>query len=195
MLLREAAHRSANDLQLVLGMLALHARRARHPETRAVLDDVIERVTMIARSRSVMQNGGTSLRRSLDALCDGLEAQAEPRGIALSCDIDDNLGYYKSDQIMVLTLIVNELAVNAIKHAFTDRASGRITISARRDLYSDLHITIDDDGAPFAVSNDLMRKQGGLELVQQLAKSIGAIVDFPDSPGKAFKITLPAPPV
>lgn len=87
MLLREATRRSNNDLQLVLGLLSLHARRAQHPEARQALTDVMERLGIIARSRSTLQRRGTDLAGALNSLCDGLKAQAEPRGIAISCEI------------------------------------------------------------------------------------------------------------
>jgi two-component sensor histidine kinase len=46
LLLRETNHRCSNDLQLVVSLLALQSCRATSPETRAALNDAMERVSL-----------------------------------------------------------------------------------------------------------------------------------------------------
>ena len=65
LLLRETNHRCTNDLQLVVSLLALQSKRAASLEAREVLADVMERVAVLARTRTAMQSSGTQKVRLL----------------------------------------------------------------------------------------------------------------------------------
>src|SRR3978361_2389891 len=84
LLLRETIHRTANDLQLVVSLLALQSRRAECPETRQALADATERVAVLARARTALQQQRQeTLAGALQRVCEALHSPAEPRSILL----------------------------------------------------------------------------------------------------------------
>ena len=92
LLLRETNHRASNDLQLVVSLLGLQSRRAASPEVRQALSDAMERVSILARSRSAMhRERQVSLEAALRQVCEALHAQAEPRGILISLQTGDEV--------------------------------------------------------------------------------------------------------
>lgn len=189
LLLRETNHRCSNDLQMVVSLLGLQSSRAKSDETRQALTDAMERVSVLARSRAALQHQKhLTLEAALRQVCEALHAQAEPRSILISCEVACEGHGLSSAQVMTLALTVNELATNAIKHAFQQGKSGRIDISAREDDRN-LIIIVDDDGLPFSSSPEA--KSGlGLGLVKRLVASIGGVVIPPDG-SKVFEIRLP----
>jgi two-component sensor histidine kinase len=100
----------------------------------------------------------------------------------------------------VLALVVNELATNAIKHAF-ESSGGHVTIKAWQDTGTVL-IVVDDDGLDLPPRARLkgaglgLRLESahglGLGLADQLTNSIGGRLVVPPPPSKAFEIRVPA---
>ncbi len=194
LLLRETIHRGANDLQLVVSLLALQSQRARSPEARQTLSDAMERVAVLARARtSLQQQRQETLEAALREVCEALDSQAEPRSILISLEVETKTCRLSQVQITTLALIVNELVTNAIKHAFAADQSGRIRVRVERHDQRNLAIIVDDDGLPLP---DLMRRRNGglgLDLVRRLLASIGGLIILPADGSKRFEIRVPSP--
>jgi two-component sensor histidine kinase len=191
LLLRETHHRCGNDLQLVVSLLGLQRRRARSDETREALGDVMDRVAVLARARTDMnRQKGATLEAALGQVCAALGPHAEPRSILMSLRTDDPATGLSAHQVTTLALVVNELATNAIKHAFEADGTGRITITVGRNAGGDVVVTVDDDGLPFpdpADKNDGL----GLGLVRRLTASIGGLLIAPPPGRKTFELRVP----
>ena len=191
LLLREINHRCSNDLQMVVSLLALQSSRATSDETRQALTDAMERVSVLARSRAALQHQKhLTLATALRQVCEALQAQAEPRSILISCEIAQENYSLSPAQVMTLALTVNELATNAIKHAFAQGKSGRIRISAREDDRN-LTVIVDDDGLPFPKPTEGKGNGLGLGLVKRLIASIGGMLISPSNGSKIFEMRLP----
>ena len=191
LLLRETNHRCSNDLQMVVSLLALQSGRAKSDETRQALTDAMERVSVLARSRAALQHQKhLTLEAALRQVCEALHAQAEPRSILISCEIAHENHSLSPAQVMTLALTVNELATNAIKHAFAQGKSGSIRISAREDDRN-LTVIVDDDGLPFPEASEGKNGGLGLGLVKRLVASIGGMLIPPPNGSKVFEIRLP----
>ena len=192
LLLRETNHRCANDLQLVVSLLTLQSRRAASEETRQALTDAMERVAVLARARTALtQERQSTLEAALRQVCEALHSQAEPRSILVSLDIGSGSAGLSAVQITTLALIVNELATNAIKHAFDADVSGRVSISVRQHDGRTLAIIVDDDGLPFPELADRRSGGLGLGLTRRLMESIGGLMILPANGSKCFEIRVP----
>jgi len=75
-----------------------------------------------------------------------------------------------------LALIVTELVINALKHAFPDDRMGRIQVDycARG---ADWTLSVGDDGVGFSSHPGDTKPGLGTSIVQALAKQLGADVD------------------
>lgn len=191
LLLRETNHRCANDLQLVVSLLSLQSRRATSTETRQAIQDTLERVSILARARaSLVRHDEAALDTAIREACEALHAQSEPRGILVSAKFCNCPPDIPPEKVMAITLAVNELATNAIKHAFVEGAAGRIDISVETDNQFVI-VTVDDDGLPFAENAHHNRSGLGLGLVDRLIASTGGRVIKPREQSKVFKILVP----
>jgi two-component sensor histidine kinase len=192
LLLRETHHRCNNDLQLVVGLLELQSRRATSEETRAALRDASERVAVLAGSRSALNSDRQpSLTAALRQVCEALNTHAEPREILLSTRVETEIHGLSQTQISTLALVVNELAINAIKHAFKGGAAGHIQITICRSAGRDLAVLITDDGVPFDDAKPATGPGLGMGLARRLMASIGGLF-IPPAPGsKTFELRVP----
>jgi two-component sensor histidine kinase len=192
LLLQEVIHRCGNDLQLVVSLLGIQSRRATNDETRRALNDTMERVAVLARARAALYHDQTSsLRDALRQVGEALRVHAEPRGIGISVEVEQEGLGLPPKHVTTLALVVNELATNAIKHAFEEGEAGRIqvTIGTRSD--GDLFVTVDDDGLPIP---EEMRAGGnglGMELAKRMMASIGGLFIPPKPGSKVFELRVP----
>ena len=191
LLLRETNHRCSNDLQLIVSLLGLQSRRAANPEVRQALSDAMDRVAVLARSRSALhRERPPSLTAALRDVCAALHSQAEPRSILISLHSGEEAHGLSPTQITTVALVVNELATNAIKHAFEEGIAGHVRVSIGSNGEHEAIVIVDDDGLPFPET--IGTGDGlGLGLVKRLIASIGGLLIPPPSGSKVFELRVP----
>ena len=178
-LLQELQHRVANSLQIIASVLMQSARRVQSEETRLHLHDAHSRVMSIAmlqKQLAVTQLRTVELRTYFADLCRSISASMidDPQRLTLETIVDDTTT--NSDVSVSMGLIVTELVINAIKHAFPDQdESGKITVSFAEDQGAWL-LTVSDDG--LGMPSDKKRGKPGLGtgIVEALSKQLGATV-------------------
>jgi two-component sensor histidine kinase len=191
LLLRETVHRCTNDLQLVVSLLSLQAARLKDREGRAALEDAAERIAILARARAATSEVEQSaLATALRQVCEALQAHAELRSILISLEIGDGCDEVASPLVTPICLAVNELATNAIKHAF-EAKGGKITVVVRR-RDDDVVVQVDDDGLPILDAAPSDGHGLGLGLVRRLVSSCGGKFHQPPSGSKTFEIVVPS---
>ena len=132
--LREMHHRVKNSLQLVASILNLQARKAVDPETKATLNESVNRVLSIASVHDIVTiglyggQGSVSSTALLERLKNDLMQLITPeKDISLVVDAEDvPLSAEKAGSV---ALVINELVINALRHAFSGRAKGRVVIT------------------------------------------------------------------
>ena len=89
----------------------------------------------------------------------------------LQCDVDEVVA--SSAAATSISIIVNELVTNALKHAFNGERAGKVIVSGRAG--NGFELTIADDGVGMAKGSKTRRDEGlGTRLVQSFAKQLGA---------------------
>lgn len=131
-LIQEVQHRVANSLQIIASVLMQSARNVQSEETRTHLTDAHNRVMSIAavqKQLAASQAGGVELGPYFTRLCQSLGASMirdhDKQSIAVTAD--DSM--VDADVSVSLGLIVTELVINALKHAFVERDEGRIFVN------------------------------------------------------------------
>jgi chemotaxis protein methyltransferase CheR len=133
MLLEEMRHRVANSLQIIASILLLKARTVQSEETRQHLHDAHQRVMSVATVQEQLRGAGHGDRIEigpyLAKLCDSLAKSMIGADQPVSVAVEAGPGAAVSGQAVSIGLIVTELLINAVKHAFPDARSGKIRVS------------------------------------------------------------------
>lgn len=150
LLLREIHHRVKNNLQMVSSLLSLQTQFITDPAARDAIEMGRQRVRSMAilHQRMYLRDRMTpavNARSYLEQLIRELLQTINVRGINLQLDkrledIDLDI-----DRLIPLGLIANEVITNAIKHAFTSRTAGTLTVELLREA-DDIELRIADDG-------------------------------------------------
>lgn len=100
--------------------------------------------------------------------------------------VDDSA--VEPDVSVSLGLIVTELVINALKHAFPDERSGTIMIDYRSSG-AEWTLSITDNGIGMPVGSDAPKAGLGSGIVEALTRNLGAEIRVSDaSPGTAVTI-------
>ena len=178
-LLQELNHRIANSLQIISSVLMQRVRRVQSEETRTHLRDAHHRVMAVAtlqRQLASTAAGEVALRPYITELCASIGASMilDPELVTLTVEVDDSVT--TADRSVSLGLIVTELVINSLKHAFPDDdAKGHITVSFHTtgERWS---LIVADDGLGLPGDHDRTKPGLGTGIVMALAAQLSATV-------------------
>lgn len=193
-LLSEMSHRVANSLQIVASILMLKARSVSSEESRGHLEDAHRRVMSIATLQQHLKASGMgdeiSVSDYLTTLCETLAGSMirERRPVSLKVIADE--GAVPSQQAVSIGLIVTELVMNALKHAFpVEVKDGRVVVGyeVKGD---DWKLSVSDNGGGVKQNSVPKRVGLGTTLVQALAKQLeGKVETTTSGDGTTIAIT------
>ncbi len=194
LLAEELQHRVRNNLQMVAGMLATHAREQVGEEARKSVEAMIRQVTALAKVYNSLLGVGLSdtidLAEYLRSLCDSMPGLQAPRAhpVSIHCRADEVL--LSLDKVTSLGLVVAELITNSYGHGFPN-GPGRIDVDLAPDPEGHTAtLTISDNGVGFRPRE--LSDRRGLGLCQRLVERIGATLECIDAQGALWKIVVPA---
>jgi two-component sensor histidine kinase len=191
-LLRELAHRVANNFASVASLIRRRANLVDDAEAKSVLNEAVEQVMVLARvhGRLRADSSGACLdsKAFIQDLCDDLQVLIpQDRSISLRCEA---VGRHLSvAQAIPLGLIVNELVTNAIKYAFPDGRSGAVRVRLQ-EAGNKLCLSVEDDGV--GLRDGRVDGTGmGHELVRALCQQAGGQLEVKSSGrGSTFRVLL-----
>jgi len=191
-LLKELQHRVANSLQIIASVLLQSARRVQSDEARSHLQAAHHRVMSVATVQQQLvasRLGDVELRRYFNELCQSLGASMIHDHDRLSLRVDVDGSSVSADISVSLGLIVTELVINALKHAFPGHRDGKIVVDYHADG-KEWRLSVSDDGIGTAESLKEAKPGLGTSIVQALAHQLDATVETGDAhPGTMVSIT------
>jgi two-component sensor histidine kinase len=193
-LLDEMQHRIANSLQIIASVLLLKARAVDSEETRVHLRDAHNRVMSLAAVQQHLQSstGEVDVHDYLTKLCDSLGASMIREARDLTLDVEAQAAIIGSHAAVSLGLVVTELVINALKHAFPEGRNGRIMVGYRMDAEG-WTLSVQDDGVGMPSQTSAAKPGLGTSIVDGLARQLGArVVVSSARPG--VRVALHAPP-
>jgi PAS domain S-box-containing protein len=197
-LLKEIHHRVKNNLQITSSLLRLQVAKVTDESVRQPLRESQDRIRSIALVHEMLYRSPDLSRVKVADYARSLVLQlfrshsVDSRRITVLFDIGRvELGV---DVAVPCGLIVNELVVNALKHAFPDGRKGVIQVSMKADAESYV-LGVKDDGVGLPPELDLRRVDTlGLQLVRTLADQIAGKLQVERQSGASFTITFPSTP-
>lgn len=172
LLLRELHHRVKNNMQMLAGMLASAQRDTRSDEARAILGDASRRLIAVGAVQQMLYGSdsfsGVDAQEFLTTITSAvllasgqhaqLVAEADPVELA-------------NDLALPVSLILNELIANALKHGRPPEGEPEIHIQLGY-ANGDYILTVQDNGPGFNLV-ETRKRASGLGLVRGLVRQLG----------------------
>ncbi|MFC0589720.1 sensor histidine kinase [Novosphingobium aquiterrae] len=192
-LLQELNHRVANSLQIIASILMQRVKIVQSEEARTHLREAHNRVMSIATLQRLLASnatGAVALKHYLNDLCASIGASmiADPGRLTLKVTADDSV--MSPDQSVSVGLIVTELAINALKHAFPDAAQQQCHIDVVfASTGSGWVLTVSDNGCGLPDNHADAKPGLGTGIVNALAAQLSATIVVTDN-GPGTKVTV-----
>ena len=195
-LLQEMQHRVANSLQIIASILLLKAKTVQSEETRHHLREAHQRVMSVATVQEQLHASGLNesinVGSYLSKLCDSLAKSMVGDRRSVSIKVDATAGAASSSEAVSLGLIVTELVINALKHAFPSGDEGEILVKYDAQGFAWRLSVADNGSGPNEKTGEAPHVGLGTSIVEALAHQLGATVQKSSGPdGTTVTITAP----
>jgi PAS domain S-box-containing protein len=148
-LVDEIYHRVANSLQIIASIISMKARKVISDEARLALDDAHSRIMSIASVQKHLHasvvGGSIALIPYLTRLCDALSHSMVSDDQPISIEVRGQSCNVNRQKAENLGLIVAELVINSLKHAFSTTKGGSIVVTYRA-LDAEWRLSVSDNG-------------------------------------------------
>jgi two-component sensor histidine kinase len=196
-LLKEINHRVKNSLQVVSSMLHLQANAVDDPNLSERLNEASARISAVGRAYERMaynaDDESIGLVAYLREVIEDMEATVAPRKLHL--DAPEEIPF-ATDRAVLVALIINELVLNAAKHAYPDYPAGSIWVRIVRSERNSVFVSVRDEGIGLPSQFDPTKSKGlGTRVVIALAQQLGAEFTRPSATkGTIFALLVPLAP-
>ena len=194
-LLKEVNHRVKNSLQVVSSMLHLQASTIGDPALSDRLNEASTRISTVGRAYERLAYNADyesiGLVSYLREVTGDLETAAAPCKVQLEAPEEIQ---FAADRAILVALIINELVLNASKHAYPNSSGGSIWVRVVRTEKEFVQISVRDEGVGLPAGFDRSTgKRLGSRLINALAKQLGAELTRPATAvGANFMLLIPS---
>jgi PAS domain S-box-containing protein len=194
-LTNEISHRIKNNLQVIVGLIAFEARSTAQPcvqgytAMQARIGAIAQLYDLLSQSNrgptiavdAYLREIAKTMSESLLGNTSGIKIEVKAQAL----DIDP-------DRAVPFGLLVNELATNAIKHAFPD-GTGRIVLSVEQ-IDDQIELTVADDGVGIKSKDSAkISEKRGADYVAIFVRQLGGTIvpSGSEETGTIVRIRLP----
>ncbi|MFW5995050.1 MAG: sensor histidine kinase, partial [Spirochaetia bacterium] len=199
-LLKEVHHRTKNNMQVIISLLALQVRRAGSDAVRAAMTDAQNRIMSMALVHGMLYESENlaqmALKRYISELAGTILAGYSPGGTRIGLQVTGNEIPVTMETAVQCGLVLNEIITNTTKHAFTDGAPAdpQVTIDVGCSE-GEVVLRYRDNGVGFP--EDFIPDSGsgvGMQVVTSVVRDqLRGSITFDGSHGAAITFRFPKP--
>lgn len=173
-MIKEIHHRVKNNLQMLVSIMRMQARRAGSEEARQLLYEAINRILSMSAIHESLSEGEDQVlnlqdvaRRIIRYLQQSAVGPA--RNITLAVEHADPV-LLPTSRATTCALIINELLLNALEHGFDQQSTGRVAVSIS-DCEDTVELRVEDNGRGLPADFTLDTETSlGLDIVRTLVQ-------------------------
>ena len=195
MLTNEISHRIKNNLQIVVGLIAFEAKWTAAPCVQGY-QAMQARISAIAQLYDLISHSSRGGNIAVDAylteIARNMSASLLGDATGITIDVEADVLEIDPDRAVPFGLLVNELATNAIKHAFPDGV-GRVVLRVAQ-VGDELELTVSDNGVGLKEKNvTIIPETRGSDYVEIFVRQLGGeiVASKSKGPGTVVRIRLP----
>ncbi len=173
-MIKEVHHRLKNNLQLLISVMRMQARRAQTEEAKSLLKEAMNRLlsmSVIHEALSYGEGDVLNLKEVIMQIVPQTQmSMTDPqRHISIKVVEADDI-ILPTNKVTTCALVFNELLLNAVKHGFGEQQSGEIRIYLH-DLGDQAELIMDDTGS--GLPEDFSPEENasiGLDIIRTLVQ-------------------------
>lgn len=183
----EIHHRLKNNLSTICALLEFDLNELSEPKSRRAISAANSRLRAVSIAHSLLYDQKKidqiflskylgSVIQNIEKVFKDPEKEIYIQSFIEETDLDAN-------RAMLCGMIVNELLINAYKHAFVGKRSGEIVVTLKETPNNEIILIVADNGIGFQEQdNDSSGKPTGKFILKALARKLKAEISFSDNP-------------
>ncbi len=198
LLIKEIHHRVKNNMAAISGLLELQSGQSDSQEVHNALQESQSRINSMMMVHEKLYQSLSfkyiQMQPYLQELADSIHKSFSKRTAAVQVHVDAEGVEMNTDQVIPMGLLVNELLVNAFKHAFEGKEEGQIWISLQENNQT-ATLRVEDNGRGLP-GEDELHKSGslGMLLIDAFSEQLQAEKTMKNNPGACFIFKFPIKP-
>jgi len=195
-LFKEVHHRVKNNLSVISSLLNLQKQYIQSKEDAVdSFDDMRNRIFSIAQVHEQLYQSSTLSSIDMESYISSLTNMLKTMhvfGTKITYSLNISNIFLSIDDAVPCGIIINELVTNSIKHAFTNRDNGAVSITLEEDSDGLCTLYYSDNGRGLQKPVDLENPESlGLKLIHVLTKQLDGTISIESSNGISFNIIFP----
>ncbi len=196
-LLKEIHHRVKNNMQVISSLLRLQASKYPDPEVREAFRESQGRIKSMALVHEKLYQTKDLSRIDFADYIKSLASSifaSHQLGERISLQLDLEKTFLAINAAVPCGLIVNELVLNALKHAFPNNRAGKITVELRENESGVIRLTVRDDGVGLAEGIEPDKSESlGFQIISLLAGQLDGRIDIRREAGTTISLRFETP--
>jgi len=190
LMLKEIHHRVKNNLQVVTSLLRLQLYKIEDQTAVEPFQESIDRIASMALIHEKMYQGdkvkAINIKDYIEDLAKNLiRNYANDKTITIA--VNSTVKTIELNHIVPLSLILNELISNSLKHAFQDKYNGHISINISTNEDINLQLSYKDSGIWKIPKNE---NSFGLELIDTFTEQLNGKCIFKSKEGADYSFNF-----
>lgn len=194
-LLKEIHHRVKNNLMMVNSMIRLQMRSIEDEKLVSVLSKVEKRILIMAKLHEEIYQSELFNVTKIDEYLKNIVARLfdlnDNSKVSYDLYVNESIEL-NNDTVLYLGLVLNELIINALKHAFNG-SGGHLTIEVKETYENNYLLIVKDNGKGFDVENANLKANDSLgqQLITSFVRQLDGQLDvISGKRGSTFSITF-----
>jgi two-component sensor histidine kinase len=174
-LMQEMHHRVKNNLQQIASLLRLQQRQSHYKSLEEAIEDSLSRILAIAAVHELLSREDldhVSIKSIAESLVQHQQQSFLLPGKRIEFKVSGQDVYLSTTQATQISLIINELLLNAVEHGFKNTDVGRILVSVSAEGER-VRLVVSNTGDPLAPEFDVKQGQLGLQIIRSLSLGLG----------------------
>ena len=184
-LMQEMHHRVKNNLQQIASLLRLQQRQSHYKNLNEALEDSLSRILAIAAVHELLSREDldhVSIKSIAESLVQHQQQSFLLPNKRIEFRVEGQDIHLNTTQATQISLIINELLLNAIEHGFKTTDTGRIVVSVMQDG-DKVRMQVLNTGDPLPPEFDVKQGQLGLQIIRSLSAGLGGEFTMEDVGG------------
>ena len=193
-LIKEIHHRVKNNLEVISSLLQMQNRREPNEEVKEALSKSQSRIYAIALVHEMLYKNSNSsninMKSHLEKLSSAMiDLYAQNKNISVHLDTDTI--FLTMDDAVLVALIIHELFLNAIKHAFVGLESGMIDIFIKNNHNETVVFGVNDNGIGMDSTKTDTNNSLGCQLIHTITQyQLNGTIETDSNHGYCTSITF-----
>ena len=195
-MLQEIHHRVKNNMQIIISLMRIQARRAKHKEIKEHLRALQDRVFSMAHVHEYFYrhpeldkiNIASYIKGIVDHLC--FMRNKSEKEIKVNLDLEEI--HLDLNKAVPFGILLNEIITNILKHAFPGKKKGELSIRLYRDGNKKIRLYVADNGNGIPEHVDLNNPETmGLQLINDLTHQLEGEIKIKSDKGTRINLIFP----